>query len=115
MSPRVYNIVFHTHTISGIIISALLYVIFFTGTLSFLRDEINAWERNEPIAEGYFERIDFDRTLKQLEAETQLYSRDREGGGVTFSISIPKNSPREITPGIIRWENCFTACIFSRR
>ena len=53
MGKRVYNIVFHTHTISGIIISAALYVIFFTGSLSFLRDEINAWERNEPIRPTY--------------------------------------------------------------
>lgn len=80
MTNRVYNILFHTHTISGIIISALLYVIFFTGSISFLRDEINAWERNEPIGNDYFGSIDFDTAIEKLEAEENLYSKD-----LTFS------------------------------
>nr|BFF40080.1 hypothetical protein BACY1_18850 [Tenacibaculum mesophilum] len=54
MAKRVYNIMFHTHTISGIVISAALYVIFFTGSISFLRDEIIAWERNEPVEKNFF-------------------------------------------------------------
>lgn len=76
MSNRVYNVFFHTHTISGIIISAALYVIFFTGSISFLRDEINAWERNEPIEETYFSNIDFDKALDTLAQEQELYGRD---------------------------------------
>ncbi|WP_335964872.1 PepSY-associated TM helix domain-containing protein [Galbibacter sp. PAP.153] len=80
MTNRVYNILFHTHTISGIVISALLYVIFFTGSISFLRDEINAWERNEPIQEHYFRSIDFDTAIDKLDSEEKLYSKD-----VTFS------------------------------
>lgn len=80
MSNRIYNVLFHTHTISGIFISALLYLIFFTGSISFLRDEINAWERNEPIEEGYFEHIDFDSALHSLKQHDTLYSRD-----ITFS------------------------------
>ncbi|MEH6681834.1 MAG: PepSY-associated TM helix domain-containing protein [Sediminicola sp.] len=76
MSNRVYNIMFHTHTISGIIISAALYVIFFTGSISFLRDEINAWERNEPINKDYFATADYDAALKSLEGERSLYGRD---------------------------------------
>ncbi|GAA5225328.1 PepSY-associated TM helix domain-containing protein [Membranihabitans marinus] len=76
MSNRVYNIMFHSHTISGIIISALLYVIFFTGSISFLRDEINAWERDEAIEEDYFQNLDFDAAVDHLESEYQLYGRD---------------------------------------
>lgn len=76
MSKRIYNILFHSHTISGIIISALLYVIFFTGSISFLRDEINAWERNEPIEQGFFGTIDFDSVFQHLDREHQLYGRD---------------------------------------
>jgi uncharacterized iron-regulated membrane protein len=53
MSNRIYNILFHTHTISGIFISLALYVIFFAGSFSFFRDEINSWERNEPLAAGW--------------------------------------------------------------
>ena len=66
MSQRLYNIFFHTHTISGIIISALLYVIFFTGSIAFLRDEINAWQRDQPIEENYFNTIDFDQALNNM-------------------------------------------------
>src|SRR5690554_1139703 len=76
MTTRVYNILFHTHTISGIIISALLYVIFFTGSISFLRDEINAWERNEPIKQDYFSTIDFDTAIQKIDSEEKLYSKD---------------------------------------
>ncbi|WP_289022296.1 PepSY-associated TM helix domain-containing protein [uncultured Salegentibacter sp.] len=76
MSNRIYNILFHTHTISGIIISALLYIIFFTGSIAFLRDEISAWEHNKPIEENYFNTIDFDRSLKKLEENKNLYGRD---------------------------------------
>lgn len=76
MSNRIYNIIFHTHTLSGIIISALLYVIFFTGSISFLRDEINAWERNEPIQKDYFSTIDFDTAIQNLDSKEKLYSKD---------------------------------------
>ncbi|UBZ07936.1 PepSY domain-containing protein [Salegentibacter mishustinae] len=80
MSNRIYNILFHTHTISGIIISALLYIIFFTGSIAFLRDEISAWEHNKPIEENYFNTIDFDESLEKLEEGQNLYGRD-----ITFS------------------------------
>lgn len=76
MSKRVYNILFHSHTISGIIISALLYVIFFTGSITFLRDEINAWERNEPIRTGYMAAVNFDTILWNLHQANELYGRD---------------------------------------
>lgn len=80
MSQRLYNIFFHTHTISGIIISALLYVIFFTGSIAFLRDEINAWQRDQPIEENYFNTIDFDQALNNMAEDQELYGRD-----ITFS------------------------------
>ncbi|MGS2737866.1 PepSY-associated TM helix domain-containing protein [Sinomicrobium sp. M5D2P17] len=99
MSQRVYNILFHTHTISGIIISALLYVIFFTGSISFLRDEINAWERNEPISEGYFGGIDFDDAFNALEKEQQLYSRDIRFTHRFFErrVAVFMSSPKDTT------------------
>ncbi|WP_236977297.1 PepSY-associated TM helix domain-containing protein [Membranihabitans maritimus] len=76
MNKRIYNIMFHTHTISGIIISALLFIIFFAGSIAFLRDEINAWERNEPISESYFEQEDFDLVFDSLDNKYGLYGRD---------------------------------------
>ncbi len=76
MGQRLYNVFFHTHTVSGIIISAALYVIFFAGSLSFLRDEINAWQRNEPVTDDFFHTADFDRALDSLALEKDLYGRD---------------------------------------
>ncbi|PWJ60490.1 putative iron-regulated membrane protein [Dyadobacter jejuensis] len=49
MDIRKYNIYFHTHTISGIFIAALLYVIFFAGSFSFFKDDISAWQKGESI------------------------------------------------------------------
>ncbi|AUC84606.1 hypothetical protein CW731_04500 [Polaribacter sp. ALD11] len=79
MSKRVYNIMLHTHTISGIIISAALYVIFFTGSISFLRDEIIAWERNEPVKDSAFSETNFDKLLINIEKEYKL-----NGQNITF-------------------------------
>lgn len=49
MDLRKYNIYFHTHTISGIIIAALLYVIFFAGSFSFFKDDIAAWQKGKSL------------------------------------------------------------------
>ncbi|MDN3663861.1 PepSY-associated TM helix domain-containing protein [Algibacter miyuki] len=97
MSNRIYNIMFHTHAVSGIIISAALYVIFFTGSISFLRDEIIAWERNEPVTDSYFSEVNFDDLLISLEKEHELNNRDIsfyqriEGQMASTVISPPKN------------------------
>ncbi|MCQ0112261.1 PepSY-associated TM helix domain-containing protein [Zhouia amylolytica] len=76
MDKRLYNIFFHTHTISGIFISAVLYVIFFTGSFSFFRDEIINWERNESVDEDFVASIDFDKALDTLKNTYDLYNRD---------------------------------------
>lgn len=49
MKNRNYNIYFHTHTVSGIVISVVLFIIFFAGSFSFFKDEITNWERNESV------------------------------------------------------------------
>ncbi|PZX56570.1 PepSY-associated TM helix domain-containing protein [Algoriphagus chordae] len=99
MSNRIYNILFHTHTISGIIISVALYVIFFAGSFSFFRDEIISWERNESISEGWaLQEMDFDLVLDTLQARkgiaktdlvfNQYYDEQRTG----VTISAPKDA-----------------------
>ncbi|OJV13054.1 MAG: peptidase [Dyadobacter sp. 50-39] len=55
MDPRKYNIYFHTHTISGIIIAAVLYVIFFAGSFSFFKDDIAAWQKGRSEAGHAFD------------------------------------------------------------
>jgi len=66
MSNRIYNVLFHTHTVSGLVISVALYVIFFAGSISFFRDDIIAWERNQPIKAQTQMKADFDRILDTL-------------------------------------------------
>lgn len=66
MEKRSYNIFFDLHTVSGIILSVLLFVIFFAGSFSFFRDEIVNWERNETVASKGSLDIDVDAVLEQL-------------------------------------------------
>lgn len=76
MNKRIYNIIFHLHTVSGIVISAALFVIFFTGSFSFFRDEIVNWERNHTV--NYTENIemDYDALFDSLSANYNLTGRD---------------------------------------
>ncbi|WP_417444689.1 PepSY-associated TM helix domain-containing protein [Joostella sp.] len=79
MNNRSYNIFFHLHTISGIIISAALFVIFFAGSFSFFRDEIANWQKNEEVAavdKGI--TINIDTVIDSLENTYNLYGRDLE-------------------------------------
>lgn len=77
MSNRNYNVFFHTHTVSGIVISVALYIIFFAGAFALLKDEITAWEKGESIKIEHNENIDYDRLVASIKAEGyNLYGRD---------------------------------------
>ena len=76
MNKRVYNIMFHTHTVSGIVICVALYVIFFAGSFAFFRDEITNWERNEANAPRQGMELDVNRAIDRLSAKYDLYGRD---------------------------------------
>ena len=98
MGKRIYNILFHTHTVSGIVISAGLYVIFFTGSFSFFRDEIISWERNQRVSEIDEIRIDFDAALDTLESQYPLQGREigfahyYNEGRVSVNIAASKDT-----------------------
>lgn len=77
MSNRIYNILFHTHTVSGLVISVALYVIFFAGSISFFRDDIIAWERGQSIAPDTQMEADYNQVLDTLAARYgSLYGRN---------------------------------------
>ncbi len=101
MNKRNYNILFHTHTLSGIIISVGLFVIFFAGSFSFFRDEIVAWERNEPVEKAALQQMDLNRMLRHLDQKYELYSRDisftqyYQTNRIGTSLSTPKDTSME--------------------
>lgn len=76
MSNRNYNVFFNTHTVSGIVISVALYIIFFAGAFALFKDEIEAWEEGKHSQHIARENIDFDSLLKNLSEEKHLTSRD---------------------------------------
>lgn len=97
-NKRIYNILFHTHTISGIVISVLLYVIFFAGSFSFFRDEIVNWQRNQTVKNTEALDMNFDVALDSLNATYNLNSRDVELSKyfieqrIGVSFSAPKDT-----------------------
>ncbi|MEX0362130.1 MAG: PepSY domain-containing protein, partial [Allomuricauda sp.] len=78
MGKRTYNILFHTHTVSGIVISVALYVIFFAGSFAFFRDEINNWQRNHKVEVIDELPSNLDAQLEQLSQTYELHGRDVE-------------------------------------
>ncbi len=76
MSKRNYNVFFNTHTISGIVISVALYVIFFAGAFALFKDEIKLWEEGKHISHVEKKNIDYDRVLEHLDEKYSLDGRD---------------------------------------
>ncbi|MEL6537001.1 MAG: PepSY-associated TM helix domain-containing protein, partial [Bacteroidota bacterium] len=65
---RTYNVFFNVHTVSGIVISIGLFVIFLAGAFALFRSEINAWQYNVPHRAVKMD-IDYERVLALVEAE----------------------------------------------
>ncbi|WP_299118857.1 PepSY-associated TM helix domain-containing protein [uncultured Tenacibaculum sp.] len=76
MSKRNYNVFFNTHTVSGIVISVALYVIFFAGAFALFKDEIEIWENGKHSKNIAREKIDYDFLLNKLSENNHLTSRD---------------------------------------
>lgn len=67
LGTRAYNILFHTHTVSGIVISVVLFVIFLAGAISLYKQEIYQWEN--PAARGSFKgNINYERLITRLDS-----------------------------------------------
>ncbi len=77
MNQRIYNILFHTHTVSGIIISVVLYIIFFCGAFALFKNEITIWEKGKPLNKEKIEKVDFDKVISLIQNKhPELYGRD---------------------------------------
>ncbi|NMH87236.1 PepSY-associated TM helix domain-containing protein [Flavivirga algicola] len=76
MSKRNYNVFFNTHTVSGIVISVALYIIFFAGAFALIKEEIQIWEEGHQISNIERHNIDYDHILKKLDTKYELNGRD---------------------------------------
>lgn len=76
MNNRNYNIYFNTHTISGIIISAVLFVIFFAGSYTLFKKEISAWQSNTSYAAHQETKLDYNKLLDSLDHKHKLQGRE---------------------------------------
>jgi uncharacterized iron-regulated membrane protein len=105
LSNRLYNITFHTHTVSGIVISFALYVIFFAGALTLFKDEFYQWENpkaRQPVAHS----IDYDQMLAELKKAVPQFdfteditirteTRERPLVNIYGHVIVPKGKPEE--------------------
>ena len=74
----------NAHAWVGLIISTLLFIIFFSGSLSLFRDDIHIWERDPYFAtNSQSEGFSLDAVLSQVAKD---YNVDMHGH---FSLSIP--------------------------
>ncbi|MCG8733242.1 PepSY-associated TM helix domain-containing protein [Tenacibaculum finnmarkense] len=98
MSKRNYNVFFNTHTVSGIVISVALYVIFFAGAFSFFKEEIINWEKGTFVKQTPKENVNYDGILNALKNDYQLEGRDilfrlqKKGEEAFISLSPSKDS-----------------------
>ncbi len=76
MNKRNYNVFFNTHTVSGIVISIALYVIFFAGAFTLFQEEIAIWETGAPVSHQEKVAIDFDKIIKEVSESHNLLGRD---------------------------------------
>ncbi|MEM9834677.1 MAG: PepSY-associated TM helix domain-containing protein, partial [Bacteroidota bacterium] len=74
LGGRNYSVLFHTHTVAGIVISFALFVIFYAGAFSLFRDEVSQWE-NPDMRQPVPENLDLDQALLKVDSiyELNLY------------------------------------------
>ena len=89
LSNRLYNITFHTHTVSGIVISFALYVIFFAGAFTLFKEEFYQWE-NPQARQPITEKVDYDELLATVKKNKPSFDLSED-----ITIRIPsKKEPR---------------------
>lgn len=65
LPKRLHNILFHTHTVSGIVLSFVLFVIFFCGAISLFRHELYQWENSMARFESS-KKVDYNKVVNIL-------------------------------------------------
>lgn len=77
LGNRAYNIMFHTHTVSGIVISVALYIIFFAGAFTLFREEFYQWE--DPTARiQVIKPIDYQEIIEKIKTAEPTFLIDKK-------------------------------------
>ncbi len=86
LKPRLHNIMFHTHTVSGIVISFALFVCFYAGAVALFMDELYRWENPEARFEAPVpSAVDYDKIVQLVKTEIPDFNPDKQ-----FSM-VPPN------------------------
>lgn len=86
LKPRLYNVMFHTHTVSGIVISFALFICFYAGAFALFMEEMYRWEN--PLARfETVEEVDYDKVLAAVQkVEPRFLSEEQ------FSLLPPEET-----------------------
>jgi len=74
---RLYNIIFHTHTVAGLLISALLYIIFFAGAFTLFKNDYFLWEHPE-LRQYEAVKPDFDKMIPEISSRINNFDWEDE-------------------------------------
>ncbi len=75
LGRRAYNIMHHTHMVTGMMISIILFVIFYAGAFSLFRAEIYQWE-NQQARFNLPETISYQRVAEEVADSYDLHAQE---------------------------------------
>ncbi|WP_422858903.1 PepSY-associated TM helix domain-containing protein [Flagellimonas sp. S174] len=83
LKPRLHNVMFHTHTVSGIVISFALFVCFYAGAVALFMDELYQWENPEARIDAIEpEKVDYDKVYEVVSRDIKNFDTDATFGMV---------------------------------
>ncbi|MBS9460910.1 PepSY domain-containing protein [Flagellimonas sp. 389] len=90
LKPRLHNAMFHTHTVSGIVISFALFVCFYAGAVALFMDELYQWENpNARIEAINPAEVDYDKIVTTVAANIEGFDQSEQFGFVPPSKVNP--------------------------
>jgi uncharacterized iron-regulated membrane protein len=109
LNNRAYSVLFHTHTVAGIVISFALFVIFYAGAFSLFRAEIYQWENpaariEVPSEINYTKVIDVVDSIYKLDwmQTTNIVLPSEESPFIKVYGAFREKSETDSTDQIVR-------------
>ena len=90
LKPRLHNAMFHTHTVSGIVISFALFVCFYAGAVALFMDEIYQWENPDARIEVVDPAtVDYDHVIAAIAENIEGFDQAGQFGIVPPTKTKP--------------------------